>query len=112
MFIELDQHHNFLVVAGKGSDLKRHVVQGRDLKKFIAEQERVVYIGKLECFECYTKDPKTGRGGWDIVYIYGVKEAIQKRYPNFDCFITKDYPSDKSMVVSFYSIWADDYPMA
>ena len=41
--------------------------------------------------ECYTKNPETGDGGWDIVWIRSTRKLIQK-FPDFDCVITSGYP--------------------
>lgn len=45
-------------------------------------------------FEIYTKNPKTGEGGWDIKFIRAFGEtkddavAVLKAVPDFDCIIT------------------------
>lgn len=112
MQINLSKYSTYIVVAGSGNDLKRHVVEGDKIAEMFSTFERVVYIGEIECFECYTKNPETGEGGWDIVYIEGVKEKIARHYPNFDCFITKGSPVAGNEVVQFYKLERNDYDMA
>lgn len=112
MQIEISQYSHYLVIAGPVDNLKRYKVKGDKIQDVFAQFDRVVYMGKLEGFETYVKNPETGEGGWDIVFIEGVKEAIQKYYPHFDTFITKDYPTDINGMVKFYQLERDDYDMA
>jgi len=113
MQIEISEYNKHLVLAGNGNSLRRYVVKGDELKTMFATFERIPYIGRIECFECYVKNPETGEGGWDIVWIEGVEEKIKAHYPHFDCFITKGYPVAGNEVVEFHSVYAkDDYKMA
>jgi hypothetical protein len=41
-------------------------------------------------FEIYTKNPETGKGGWDIKFVLSHPQHI-KRFPNFDCIISKGF---------------------
>jgi len=114
MQIEISEFNHYLVLAGNGNDLKRYKVKGDELKDVFNKFDRVPYVGTIECFECYVCNPETGETGWDIVFIEGVKEKIQKYYPNFDCFITKDYPHSDVGMVEFYNTYRsdDDYKFA
>lgn len=112
MQINISEYRKYLVLAGEGNNLKRYVVTGDKIAGMFAQFERVPYIGEIECFECYTKNPDTGEGGWDIVFVEGVKEKIARHFPNFDCFITKGYPAGSNDVVEFYTCEQDDYELA
>jgi hypothetical protein len=57
----------------------------------------------MNIYEIYTKHPKTGDGGWDIVWVRAVPENISS-YPLFDCIITtNDFPvsSDCNIIVDW-----------
>jgi len=108
MQIDISPYNMFLILAGEANTLARYIVSGNQLKEAFSQFSRIPYVGVLEGFECYTKNPDTGEGGWDIVWIEGVKEKIEQLYPNFDCFITKDYPSGGNDVVKFYATYGDD----
>jgi len=112
MQIELNEFSNFIVLAGNGNNLKRYKVSGKELTSVFTKFERVCYIGKIECFECYTKNPETNEGGWDIVYIEGVKEKIKKYYPHFDCFITTGYPHSSVEAIEFLQLEHDNYELS
>jgi hypothetical protein len=110
MQVELNKYQEYLLVAGDGNFLNRYKVKGAELKDAFNHFDRVVYIGKIECFETYIKNPKTGETGWEIVYIEGIREKIEKYYPHFDCFITKGYPcTSANKVVEFYQLEHEDY---
>lgn len=53
MQIELNTHSEYVVVAGNGNLLNRYKVKGSEIKEVYTHFERVVYIGKIECFETY-----------------------------------------------------------
>jgi hypothetical protein len=111
MQLEISEYNSYIVIAGNGNKLNRYKVTGNLIKNMMMEFERVVYIGLLMGFEIYTKDPETGTTGWDIHWVEGVKEKIQALYPNFDTFITQDYPSSGQTLVKFDKIEKDDYQM-
>jgi hypothetical protein len=111
MQVELNEFGEYVVIAGNGNKLNRYKVKGDKIGAIYAKFERVCYIGKIQCFECYTKNPETGEGGWDIVYIEGVKEKIKAYYPDFDTFITQDSPSDGD-IKEFLKLEHNDYDMA
>ena len=110
MQVDLSEYSEYMVIAGDGNNLHRYRVKGDKIKEVFGRFERVCYIGKIQCFESYTKNPETGEGGWDIVYIEGVKEKIARYYPNFDCFITQDTPSDGDFV-EFLQLEHEDYEL-
>lgn len=114
MYINLDSRESsnieYLVVAGNGNNLNRMKVTGHQLKAVFSEFDRVTFIGKIQCFECYLKNDE-GVEGWDIVYIEGVKEKIERHYPLFDCFITQDYPLHGNGVIKFDKIEREDYDL-
>ena len=112
MQVEISEYSDYIVKAGNGNDLKRYKVSGKELPEVFSKFKRVCYIGKVECFECYLKNPETGEGGWDIQYIRGVKEKIKRYYPNFDCFITQDTPPSSVEVIEFLQLEHDDYELA
>ena len=112
MQTELNEFSEYLVIAGTGNNLNRYKVKGNQLHEVYSRFERVCYIGKIECFECYTKNPETGEGGWDIHYIEGVKEKIQWYYPHFDCIITQGYPQEEGRHIEFYKLEREDYELA
>lgn len=113
MQIDINNTSQYLALAGEGNKLHRYVVSGKELKHLFAQFERIPYIGKIECFEIYTKNPETGEAGWDIQYVEGVKEKIKEHYPHFDCFITKGYPLGGSEAVKFHACYGkDDYELA
>lgn len=111
MQVEISEYRKYIVLAGNGNKINRYKVPGNLIKTIMATFERVVYVGLLEGFECYTKNPETGEGGWDIVWIEGVKEKIQRYYPNFDCFITQDYPRAGQKLIQFDKLEREDYEM-
>ena len=110
MFTEISEFSEYIVVAGNGNDLARYIVKGDKIKELYNKFDRVVYIGKLEGFEIYTCNPETGETGWNIEWVVCVKEAL-KFYPNFDCIITRDYPTKDIDLVKFYQIEREDYPL-
>lgn len=113
MQIDISNTSQYLALAGKGNNLHRYLVSGKELKLMFAHFERIPYIGKIECFEIYTKNPDTGEGGWGIQYVEGVKEKIKEHYPHFDCFITKGYPTGDNDAVKFHACYGkDDYELA
>lgn len=84
MQVELNKHSEYLMIAGNGNSLNRYKVKGSEIKEVYTRFERVVYIGKVECFETYVKNPETGEEGWDIVYIEGVREKIELHHHSID----------------------------
>lgn len=110
MQTNISEHSNHIVIAGEGNNLNRYKVSGDKIAEIFAKFSRVVYIGLLEGFEIYVKNPQTGGKGWDIVWVEGVRECIEKHYPHFDTIITKDYPSGNELV-KFYNIEHEDYPL-
>ena len=88
----ISEYNSYLVLAGKGNGLQRYEVTGDKLAEVFQKFERVARIDVIECFEVYTCNPETGEGGWDIHWVRGVRDRIQKYYPNFDCIITQGYP--------------------
>ncbi len=112
MQLDISNTSKYVVLAGTGNDLKRYVINGDKLKAMFVDFERIPYIGLIECFECYVKNPETGEGGWEIEYIEGVKEKIATLYPHFDCFITQGYPLGEMGAEEFYSLnHKDDYEL-
>ena len=111
MQIEISECYDYIIKGcfNNQNQLKRYIVSGKQL---FSAFDRITYIGKIECFECYVCNPETGETGWDIVYIRGVKEKIEKYYPNFDCFITKGTPPSSVEVVEFFKLEHDDYELA
>ena len=65
-------------------------VSGADLGQFMVDH-KVFMVELIECWECYTKNPETGDGGWDIVWIKSTRNLL-KKFPDFDCIITSGYP--------------------
>jgi hypothetical protein len=45
-------------------------------------------MSETAVYEIYTKNPKTGQTGWDIVYVESTPAKIES-FPNFDCVITR-----------------------
>lgn len=106
----INEYCTYLVIAGDNV-LHRYKVKGDKLRELFIKHKRVVYIGLVQGFECYVKNPETGQCGWDIVWIEGVKEAIQRHYPHFDSFITQDYPRSGQELIKFNKLERDDYKM-
>lgn len=112
MQTNIDKYRKYLIVAGNGNSLNRYVVSGEEVKQIFNKFERVCYIGLMQCFECYTKCPETGQTGWNIIFIEGVKEKIEKLYPDFDCFITEGYPTKGKEYIEYYHYDNDDYTLS
>ena len=81
----------FVSFHTNGNERDGQTVSGADLGQFMADH-RVFMVELIECWECYTKNPETGDGGWDIVWIKSTRELV-KKFPDFDCIITSGYPS-------------------
>lgn len=64
-----------------------HILTSANMGSHISEA--TVDISLINTYEIYTKDPETGKGGWDIKNVRSTDELI-KRYPNFDAIITKN----------------------
>ena len=113
MQLELSEYNEYLIIGGTGNDLARYEVNHTQLIEAIKKFDRVPYIGKIECFECYVCNPETGESGWNIEWIRGIKEKIERYYPNFDCLITKDYPSKGIEAINFLHTYGvnDDYEL-
>lgn len=92
MYINISDYQEYLVLASKAPNntLKRYVIKGDVLLSELSKFGRVCFVGQLQGFEIYTKNPDTGESGWEIEWVYGVREMIESYYPNFDCFITQD----------------------
>ena len=113
MQLELSEYNEYLIIGGTGNDLARYEVNHTQLIEAIKKFDRVPYIGKIECFECYVCNSETGESGCDIEWIRGVKEKIERYYPSFDCFITKDYPNNLEDMKNFLNAYNidDDYEL-
>ncbi len=72
-------------------------VTGLEIKEYITEL--TINISIMHTYEIYTKNPETGEGGWDIKLVRSIDELI-KKYPNFDCIITKN-DSPENQCVDF-----------
>ena len=73
-----------------GNQSDGQTVSGADLGQFMVDH-KVFMVELIECWECYTKNPETGAGGFDIVWIKSTRNLL-KEFPNFDCIITSGYP--------------------
>ena len=80
----------FVSFHTNGNGRRGQTVAGSELGQFMADH-KVFNVEIVRCWECYTKDPETGKGGWDIVWIKSTRELV-KKFPNFDCIITEGYP--------------------
>jgi len=80
----------FVSFHTEGNSRSGDVVSGSLLGQFMATH-KVFMVEPIECWECYTNNPETGDGGWDIVWIRSTRELV-KKFPDFDCIITSGYP--------------------
>lgn len=91
-------------INGEGRERKGERVCGSVIGQFMADHQ-VFSIEPIQCWECYTKNPETGEGGWDIVWIESTRELVEQ-YPEFDCIITTDYPCNGLEPVEFLDVEA------
>jgi hypothetical protein len=64
-------------------------------------------MSETAVYEIYTKNPKTGATGWDIVYVESTPARIES-FPNFDCVITATRRRRLDVVCSTGATFEDD----
>ena len=90
MKLPISEFQDYLILADKGQGMKCYKTNLKGMQSLFIDGARIVEMGLIQTFEIYTKCPETGTTGWDIHYVEGVKEYIERYYPNFDCFLTQD----------------------